>query len=449
MDELHSYLDIAELAGKFLKGEITREESILLDAWIANSDRNKALWENLTCREYLERQLDYWEDQDPAAAWKELLPAIRSASSVDAPSVDAPFIHSAFTERPAAIRRYVRYAVAALVIILAGSTGYVAYRDLHKAAAPAQTPVAAIAPPLRIPPGSHSAQLVLSNGKVIGLGAVGTQKIHEADGTAVVDDRNVLKYAGAGTKKCVAAGTNPAGTNPGEDTRYNTVITPRGGEYQLVLSDGTKVWLNAASSIRYPVCFSGKERRVAVVGEAYLEVAKDAAHPFIVTTRQSNITVLGTSFDIKAYPDEPADKTFLVEGLVKVGAASAPSPDSAGSSVRSGSAAGPGDVLLRPGAQVVVGCGRGLTVGTANLEEALAWKNGLFVFQSECLESIARKLYRWYNVDIVFNDNTLKNIRFTGRLRRYDDMTVLLNMISSTSRVTFTRDGLRLIVGAR
>jgi transmembrane sensor len=151
--------------------------------------------------------------------------------------------------------------------------------------------------------------------------------------------------------------------------------------------------------------------------------------------------VLGTSFDVKAYPDEPADKTSLVEGLVKVGAASAHSPGSTGSSAD--------DVLLRPGAQVVVDCGRGITVGTANLEEALAWKNGLFVFQSECLESITRKLSRWYNVDIVFNDNTLKNIRFTGRLKRYDDMTVLLNMISSTSRVTFTRDGLRLIVGAR
>jgi transmembrane sensor len=430
MDELHSYLDIAELAAKFLKGEITREESTRLDAWMANSDRNKALWKNLTCREYLERQLDHWEDQDPEAAWKALLPAIRSASSVDTPSID-----SAFTKRPAAIRRYVRYAVAALVIILAGSTSYVAYRDQHKAAAPAQTPVAAIAPPLRIPPGSHSAQLVLSNGKVIGLGAVGTQKIHEADGTAVVNDRHVLKYVGVHTKL-------------GEDTRYNTVITPRGGEYQLVLSDGTKVWLNAASSIRYPVCFGDKERRVAVVGEAYLEVAKDAAHPFIVTTRQSNITVLGTSFDVKAYPDEPADKTSLVEGLVRVSAASAPSPDSAGSSVRPGPTAGSGDVLLKPGAQVVVDCGRGLTVRTANLEEALAWKNGLFVFQSECLESITRKLSRWYNVDFVFNDNTLKNIRFTGRLKRYDDMTVLLNMISSTSRITFTADGLRLIVGA-
>ena len=162
MDELHSYLDIAELAGKFLKGEITREESILLDAWIANSDRNKALWKNLTNREYLERQLDHWEDQDPEAAWKELLPAIRSAASADAPSID-----SAFTQRHAAIRRYVRYAVAALVIILAGSTGYVVYRDLRKAAAPAQTPVAAIAPPLRIPPGSHSAQLVLRDRKSV------------------------------------------------------------------------------------------------------------------------------------------------------------------------------------------------------------------------------------------------------------------------------------------
>lgn len=408
MDELHSYLDIAELVGKFLKGEITQEESIRLDAWIAHSDRNKALWKNLTGREYLERQLARWEDQHPEAAWNKLLPAIRSASAIDISSVAAPS-----TKKHTPIRRYVRYAVAALVIILAGSTTYVAYRDKRKVAAPIQTPVAAIAPPLHIPPGSHNAQLVLSNGKVMGLDAAGTQKIHEADGTTVVNEQHVLKYAGVHATL-------------GEETRYNTVITPRGAEYQLVLSDGTKVWLNAASSIRYPVCFGEKERRVFVVGEAYLEVAKDAARPFIVTTRQSNITVLGTSFDVKAYPDEPADKTSLVEGLVKVG-----------------------DVLLRPGTQVVVEQGRDLTVRRANLEEALAWKNGLFVFQSECLESIARKLSRWYNIDIVFKDNTLKNIRFTGRLRRYDDMTVLLTMISSTSRVTFTRDGLRLIVGSR
>jgi transmembrane sensor len=442
MDELHSYLNIAELAGKFLKGKITQGERILLDAWVAQSDQNRALWENLVRPEYLEQQLESWKDQDPGAAWKELLSAIRSVSIERTPEIEAvPGIEGApAVERPPAIRRHLRYA-AAVVLLLAGSTAYMAYRDLRKPAPPAEAKAAAVAPLLSIPPGSHNAQLVLSNGKVIGLGTVGTQKIHEADGTAVENDRNVLRYAGAGA-------------NLRDETRYNTVITPRGGEYQLVLSDGTRVWLNAASSIRYPVCFDRKERRVTVVGEAYFEVAREADHPFIVTTRQSDITVLGTSFNVKAYPDEPADKTSLVDGLVKVSASG--STALTGSSAAQGHApaspglpAGTGNVLLKPGAQAVVDGRCGITVGTANLEEALAWKNGLFVFQSECLESIARKLSRWYNVDIVFNDNALKNIRFTGRLRRYDDMAVLLKMIGATSRATFTQQGLRVIVDAR
>jgi ferric-dicitrate binding protein FerR (iron transport regulator) len=105
--------------------------------------------------------------------------------------------------------------------------------------------------------------------------------------------------------------------------------------------------------------------------------------------------------------------------------------------------------LLRAGTQAVVESGRDITVGSANLEEALAWKNGLFVFQSESLESIARRLSRWYNVDIVFEDNHLRNIRFTGRVRRYDDMNVLLDMIGATSRATFVRQGLQVVVSAR
>jgi transmembrane sensor len=449
MDELHSYLDIAELAGKFLKGEITQQERIILETWIAQGDQNKAIWENLTRQEYLEQQLESWEDQNTKAAWKELLPAIRSVPSID------PYSDNRIPGIPKmpVIKRYTRYVAAALVFILAGSSVYMAYRGIRGSEVIAVRKVASVTPLNSIPPGSHSAQLVLSSGKVIGLGTAGPKKIHEADGTAVENDRNVLKYASVGV-------------NLKDETCFNTVITPRGGEYQLVLSDGTKVWLNAASSIRYPVCFTGRERRVTIVGEAYLEVAKDADRPFVVTTRQSDITVLGTAFNVKAYPDEPADKTSLVEGLVKVstlgatagsgnaaagsGNATTGSSNAAAGSRNTGSAnAGSRTVLLHPGVQAVVEGGGDITVSNANLEEALAWKNGLFVFQSESLESIARKLSRWYNVDVVFQDNDLRRIRFTGRLRRYDDMNVLLKMIAATSRATFNQQGLQVIVGAQ
>jgi len=402
MAELHSFFDIAELAGKFLKGTITREERVYLEAWIAQSDQNKALWEKLTRQEYLQQQLESWEEGDPEAAWKELLPAIRSAPPAG---------------KVLAIKRYTRYTAAAMILLLAGSVAYIAYKNRRTPVSKTEAPVTALNLVKSIPPGSHSAQLVLSNGKVVGLGVAGAQKIREVNGTAVENALNILKYASAGVNL------------KGNDC-YNSVITPRGGEYQLLLSDGTRVWLNAASSIRYPVCFTGKERRVTLVGEAYFEIAKGANQPFIVTTRQTEITVLGTSFNIKAYPDESEDKTSLVEGSVKV-------------------SAGTSDALLQPGREAVVARGAGIKVSSANLEEALAWKNGMFVFQSESLESIARKLSRWYNVDMIFGDPELRHIRFTGRLRRYDNMNSLLDIIEATSRVTFTQRGLQVLVGAR
>lgn len=436
MDDLYSYLDIAELAGRFLKGEITRQERISLDAWIAQSDRNKVLWEKLTRRDYLEQQLESWREMDPGAAWEKLLPAIRSAQTAsdnapalsggepsikgDAPIERIPSIDGEAPVTPAPLRvlhtRVRSVAAAALVVLLAGSA-YLAYTILHRPADAPASPKIALAPPAPILPGSHNAQLVLSSGKVIGLGPAAGQ-IREADGAKVENERNQLKYA-------------LAGANLKDDTLYNSVITPRGGEYQLVLSDGTKVWLNAASSIRYPVCFTGKERRISLVGEAYFEVAKSPGRPFVVTTRQSTVTVLGTCFNIKTYPDESADKTSLVDGAVRVESASSPG------------------VVLQPGTQAVVEGGKEIAVGVANLEEALAWKKGLFVFQSESLESIARKLSRWYNIDIVFADPSLRSIRFTGRVRRYDDMNALLKMISATSHAVFMQQGLQLVVGSK
>ena len=448
MDDLYSYLDIAELAGRFLKGEITQQERISLDAWIAQSDQNKALWKKLTRREYLEQQLESWREMDPGAAWEKLLPAIRSAQAIeDKMSIDgetsikgemsieeetsieaeasiegetpmkgAPSIGGDTSVPLRVLHTRIRsIAAAALVVLLAGSA-YLAYTFLYRPAA-APPPKIALAPPAPILPGSHNAQLVLSNGKVIGLGPAAGQ-IREANGAKVENERNELKYA-------------LAGANLKDDTLYNSVITPRGGEYQLVLSDGTKVWLNAASSIRYPVCFAGKERRVSLVGEAYFEVAKSPGHPFVVTTRQSTVTVLGTCFNIKTYPDESADKTSLVDGAVRVGSASSPG------------------VVLQPGTQAVVEGGKEIAVGAANLEEALAWKKGLFVFQSESLECIARKLSRWYNIDIVFADPSLRSIRFTGRVRRYDDMNALLKMISATSHAVFMQQGMQLVVGSK
>lgn len=401
MEELNPYFDIAELAGKFLKGEITGEERALLNAWIAQDYRNRILWENLTREPYLQQQLDSFKDQDPGAAWQNLLSAIRSAPDEATP-------------RRGIVRPLLRYAAAALLV---GALAYIGYRaEKRPHMTPPPTTVAAT--PGDIRPGTAKARLVLGNGRVLALGAGARDTIREDDGSRAEAVKDELRYA-------------PGGADLAAGTTFNSMITPRGGEYRLVLSDGTKVWLNAASSIRYPTCFPGKERRVYLEGEAYLEVAKDATRPFVVSTPKTDITVLGTSFNVKCYADESYDRTSLVDGLVRV-------------------STGKGDeVTLKPGMQSIVTTGARIQTGDADLEEALAWRNGLFVFRSESLESIARKLSRWYNVDIVFSDASLRSIRFTGRLRRYDDMNSLLNIIESTARVVFTQQGLQVFVGRR
>ncbi len=164
---------------------------------------------------------------------------------------------------------------------------------------------------------------------------------------------------------------------------FNTITTPPGRQFQIVLPDGTKIWLNAASNLRYPVAFSAGERKVMVEGEAYLEVAEDARRPFMVDVAgQSEIQVLGTSFNINAYKDEKAQRTTLLQGRVRVKTAKV-------------------EKVLSPGQEAVVS--DGLTVQeNANLTQAVAWKNGIFHFDNASLESVMRQLSRWYDVEVIY-----------------------------------------------
>lgn len=394
MDELQPYFDIAELAGKFLKGEITGEERARLFAWIEQDYRNRLLWEKLTREAYLQQQLDTFNGQEPGAAWQKLLSAIRSAPEETAPPK----------------RRHIMYYAAAAAVVAALLILGVKFFAKDP---PPPSPIAVVKTLDDIHPGAPKAQLVLGNGKVVNLLAGAKDSIRESDGTRAATEKNELRYAAASDD--MAAPT------------YNSVLTPRGGEYKLVLSDGTKVWLNAASGIRFPTKFNGAERRVYIEGEAYLEVQKDADHPFVVSTPKTDITVLGTSFDVKTYADEPYDRTSLVDGRVRI-------------STKTASA------VLEPGMQSMVTAGGRIQTGDADLEEALAWKNGQFVFQHESLESICRKLSRWYNVDFVFKNTSSKNLHFTGRLDKDDHITGLLKALEATCHVRFDQSGLTLTV---
>jgi ferric-dicitrate binding protein FerR (iron transport regulator) len=212
---------------------------------------------------------------------------------------------------------------------------------------------------------------------------------------------------------------------------YNEIRTPRGGQYRVVLSDGTQVWLNAASSMRFPVVFPEGERRVELRGEAYFEVAKDTAKPFRVEAPGSLVEVLGTHFNVNAYDDESTVRTTLLEGRV---------------SVRStrGGMADRKRVLMQGQQASVTQDGTVRVTSDADTEEAVAWKNGRFHFNSSDLRSIMRQVARWYDAEVVFEGDP--ELHFTGQITRKDEVATVLRMLEMTGEVRFRIEGRRILV---
>ncbi|SDP82447.1 FecR family protein [Mucilaginibacter sp. OK268] len=209
-------------------------------------------------------------------------------------------------------------------------------------------------------------------------------------------------------------------------TLYNIISTPRGGQYQVVLSDGTKVWLNAASSIKFPTVFTGHERKVELTGEAYFEVAKNKDMPFKVAVEHMSVEVLGTHFNVDAYKDEAVIKTTLLEGAVKL-------------------VTGDHQAYLKPGQQATLNQQQSFNIRSVNTEEAVAWKNGYFIFNNENIQSIMRKISRWYDVEVVYNGKVDER-DFGGTVSRFDSVTDVLKSLELTGTVHFKMEGRRIIV---
>ncbi|MEZ2445674.1 FecR family protein [Chitinophaga sp. RCC_12] len=199
---------------------------------------------------------------------------------------------------------------------------------------------------------------------------------------------------------------------------FNTLAIPRGGQYNLALPDGSKIWLNAASKLRFPTQFTGKERMVELEGEAYFEVAHNQQQPFVVKVKDMQVEVLGTHFNVMAYADEASINTTLLEGKVRL---------------RNDGAAA---VILNPGQEGVFTGNKGFKVNKADIEQVMSWKNGYFIFNDEDLTSIMRKISRWYNVDIEYSSGT-KKLSFAGSISRFKNVTEVLNMLALTGTVQF------------
>ncbi|ACU03177.1 FecR family protein [Pedobacter heparinus] len=265
-----------------------------------------------------------------------------------------------------------------------------------------------------IKPGGNKAVLTLANGKQINLETASDGQLAETGGVEIEKSADGQVFYKA------ISGTNHNGES-------NTISTPNGGQYQIILADGTRVWLNAASSLKYPTVFSGNERKVELIGEAYFEVKSNQESPFLVVSNKQTVKVLGTHFNIKAYPDESFVKTTLLEGRIMVSAERFPDAK-----------------ILSPGQQAVFD-GHQIDINKGDLKEAMAWKNGYFMFKDEDIYSIMNQVSRWYNVEVVYMGR-FENKRFGGYVSRSKKITDLLDIMESTKGIHFKIEGRRVTV---
>jgi transmembrane sensor len=399
-DSLHK---LSDLVFKYLKGELTEAEARELNEFLEESAANRSFFEELTNNDKLNERLQEVYTLDDKVMWKNVVAAT--------PRLQKGKIIS--------IRSSLKYAAA--VILIAGLGAYWLIGRHQKATI--STVVPAIKPAQNdILPGGNKATLTLANGQTIILDGA-------ANGNLAKEGKTEIVKTGDGQLAYDAPNTET-------DVYYNTVSTPKGGQYQLTLPDGSKVWMNASSSLYFPTAFVGQERLVELDGEAYFEVAPStslrtgAKMPFIVKLKSGmSVQVLGTHFNIMAYSEEKEIKTTLLEGSVKV---------SNGSAV----------AMLQPGQQALIPAGNtGVNIqvdNNADVNEAIAWKNGIFQFNNADLKTVMRQIARWYDVEVNYDDRVPEK-RFTGRVARNLKASELLSGIEYVG-VHFKIEGKKILV---
>jgi transmembrane sensor len=378
---------IRDLADKLLKGIISEKERALFEDWYNQQAPDS---------------IDWIKDINATSLKERLFQSIQQEIYSDQSAV--------FIRKNNRIGW--RHIAAAIVIFAFGIGGYFVFfnkprREITQSRIQQQVKK-------DIAPGTNKAMLTLSNGSTILLDSAHTGMLAKQGNAKILKlNSGQLAY-------------NTLNEKPAE-ALYNILTTPRGGQYQLQLPDGTHVWLNASSSIKYPTAFTGKKRDVEISGEAYFKIAKNPGQPFIVTVNGMEVQALGTQFNINSYNDEASVSTTLVEGSVKV------TSDNVG-------------VILEPGQQSQLKNGRLRLIKNANTEEITSWKEGWFHFESVDLKTILRQFSRWYDVDVVY-EGEIKNRKFFGVVNRSSTLLNVLEMLKDNN-IVFKIEGKKLIVKA-
>lgn len=378
------------LLQKYLDGQCTPEEIATLYSWLLTSDAHRPLLSVM--------------QQDFERIMKERPVVPEELSN----RIESRLLQSISTSKEETVPMRVSFrrnwAIAATVALLVAS-GITLFYTLRKPAAP--LPVTAQV--TDVMPGTNKAVLTLADGTVVTLDSTGKQVIQQ--GTTTVKQQNgKLEYAVSGGNAAVG---------------YNTLKVPRGGQFTIELPDGTIAWLNSASSLRYPTAFTGNNRTVEMEGQGYFEVKQNAKRPFVVKVNAIEIQVLGTTFDIMAYPDEDAVKATLVSGAVKVKSAK-------------------GEKLLHPGDQAAISNSTGaVLVQPVDVAAVTAWKTGFFEFDNANINVIMRQLARWYDIEI--DTKNADNRLFGGRINRNLPLSEMLKLLE-TSGAKFNLEGRKLTV---
>ncbi|HVW96702.1 MAG TPA: FecR domain-containing protein, partial [Mucilaginibacter sp.] len=388
-----SAINVAAFITSLIEGTTTLSDEQKLQVWKEQSTANQQLFDELLDQLSRDRHLGSMYQFDAEAAFNRFNERAERHTVLSASTATG-------------IRRklYKRILAAASVLILL-STGLILYHYHAK-----QSPITT-ANNNDIAPGKNKAVLVLSNGQKINLDDTNKGLIAQQSGVRISkSNQSQLTYQVLDEKTTAL--------------EYNTIVTPYGGSYKVILPDGTQVWLNAASSIRFPTRFRGRERQVTLTGEGYFEVVHNSKMPFIVKSPDQEIKVLGTHFNIHDYHGEPVITT-LVKGSVKV---ILPDKKSA---------------ILKPGYMSTYQFNQ-LNIRQADIGVNLAWKEEQFIFHNTSLVDIMREVQRWYNVEVDFN--SLPPSRFNGAMSRNVPLSELLQMLEITSKLKFKITGRRIMV---
>lgn len=388
---------LKELFARFLENRCSEEEIMLLMEY-AEKEEHREIFSEMINQVATD---DHPAEEDLYAMHKEVIDGVVAR-------ITPPVL-----VRKVKARRWLPYQVAAAVAFLLLAGGVWRWYSRSPSTIQVAQHTVAHTPANDAAPAGKKAILILANGASVTLDSISSGLLTHQGQT------QIIKAAGGSLVYTAEAGASA-------EPLYNSIITPRGGQYQVTLSDGTKVWLNAASTLRFPAAFTGAQRQVTLTGEAYFEVAKNADKPFFVAVNNLRVTVLGTSFNIMAYEDEVAINTTLLEGAVKV-------------------TEGNNTTLLQPGEQAQLGRqGNVRVVKNADLNAVMAWKNRLFWFEQDDIYTVMRQLSREYNIAVEIRGNIQRH--FTGSIPRDVNVSTVFEVLEKTGGVHFTMNNGKIIV---